>query len=55
MFLAIRKLKLHFYYKKTIQQARKFSLEELKTCHKIFETDLNIKTGKIYTEELRIY
>ncbi len=46
------KLKLHPYVvKKTREQARKFSFEELKKIYqKIFEVDLAIKTGKIKPE-----
>jgi len=48
----IAHLKLHPYViRKSLEQARKFSFEELKKIyHKIFEADLNIKTGKIEPE-----
>lgn len=47
-----KELGLHPYVvKKTIQQARKFSLEELKKIYrKIFQVDLAIKTGKMEPE-----
>lgn len=47
-----KKLRMHpFVLRKTIQQARKFSLEELKKIYqKIFEVDLDIKTGKLDPE-----
>lgn len=47
-----KKLGMHpFVLRKTIQQAKKFSLEELKKIYqKIFEADLNIKTGKLEPE-----
>jgi DNA polymerase-3 subunit delta len=47
-----KRLKMHPYViKKTIQQARRFSFEELKKIYqKIFEAGLNIKTGKIDPE-----
>jgi len=43
------KLKLHPYViRKSIQQARRFTIDELKKIYqKIFQADLNIKTGKI--------
>jgi DNA polymerase-3 subunit delta len=45
-------LGMHPYLiRKTIQQARKFSLQELKKIYqKIFQVDLDIKTGKIEPE-----
>ena len=51
-FTLSKKLNLHPYIiKKTIQQADKFSLEELKTIYqKVFQADFNIKTGKIEPE-----
>jgi len=44
-----RKLKLHPYViRKSIQQAKRFTIDELKKIYqKIFQADLNIKTGKI--------
>ena len=40
-----------YVIKKTIQQARSFSLSELKKIYqKIFQVDLGIKTGKIEPE-----
>jgi len=44
-----QKLKLHPYViRKSIQQARRFTIDELKKIYqKIFQVDLNIKTGKI--------
>lgn len=47
-----KELKMHPYViKKTTWQARNFTLEELKKIyHKIFEVDLNIKTGRIEAE-----
>jgi DNA polymerase-3 subunit delta len=46
------RMKIHPYViRKAIQQARRFSLGELKKIYqKIFEADLNIKTGKIDPE-----
>ncbi len=46
------RLRAHPYViKKTTQQARNFSLDELKKIYqKIFQADLNIKTGKIEPE-----
>lgn len=48
-----RELVMHpFVLKKTMQQMARFSLAELKKIyHKIFEADLNMKTGKIAAEE----
>jgi len=48
----LAKLNLHpFVIRKSIQQARKFSLEELKKIYqKIFRVDLAIKTGKVDPE-----
>lgn len=48
-----KKLGMHpFVFKKTMSQAGRFSLEELKKIYRrIFETDLDIKTGKIMPEE----
>ena len=45
----INKSNLHpFIVKKSYQQAQKFTLQELKKIYqKIFETDLNIKTGRL--------
>jgi len=45
----IKKTKLHpFVVQKNYYQAKKFNIQELKKIYqKIFETDLNIKTGKI--------
>ena len=45
----INKSSLHpFIVKKSYQQAQKFTLQELKKIYqKIFETDLNIKTGRL--------
>lgn len=50
--LISQKLKTHPYIiKKTIPQAKRFTLEELKKIYqKIFEIDLEIKTGKIEPE-----
>jgi len=44
-----QELNLHpFVIKKSLWQARKFSLEELKRIYrKIFQIDLNIKTGRL--------
>lgn len=44
-----KKLNLHpFVFQKNYQQAQKFSLEDLKKIYfLLFETDVNIKTGKI--------
>jgi len=49
MRMLSKKLKLHpFVIKKSIQQARRFTIDELKKIYqKIFQADLNIKTGKI--------
>jgi len=49
MRILSKKLKLHPYViRKSIQQARRFTIDELKKIYqKIFEVDLNIKTGKI--------
>ncbi|MCJ7786863.1 hypothetical protein MUP06_01450 [Patescibacteria group bacterium] len=49
MRILSKKLKLHPYIiRKSIQQARRFTIDELKKIYqKIFEVDLNIKTGKI--------
>lgn len=51
-FALSKKLNLHPYIiKKTIQQADKFSFEELKKIYqKVFQADFNIKTGKIDPE-----
>ena len=48
----INKSKLHpFLVKKSYQQAQRFTLQQLKKIYqKIFETDLNIKTGKMEPE-----
>ena len=48
----INKSKLHpFVVKKSYQQAQRFTLQQLKKIYqKIFETDLNIKTGKMEPE-----
>ena len=48
----INQSKLHpFVVKKSYQQAQKFTLQQLKKIYqKIFETDLNIKTGKMEPE-----
>jgi len=50
--LLSNKLGLHpFVIKKSLEQARKFSLQELKKIYqKIFQADLDIKTGKIEPE-----
>jgi len=50
--MSYEKLRLHPYLlRKTIQLARKFSLEELKKIYrKIFQIDLAMKTGKIEPE-----
>jgi len=52
MRILSRKLGIHPYViGKTIQQMRRFSFEELKKIYrKIFEADLNIKTGKMEPE-----
>jgi len=52
MRILSNKLGIHPYViRKTIQQMRRFSLEELKKIYqKIFEADLNIKTGKMEPE-----
>jgi DNA polymerase-3 subunit delta len=52
MRILSKKLGIHPYViRKTIQQMRRFSFEELKKIYqKIFEADLNIKTGKIDPE-----
>lgn len=52
MRILSERLKIHPYViRKTIQQTKKFTLEELKKIYqKIFETDLAIKTGKIEPE-----
>ena len=49
MRILSKKLKLHPYVvRKSIQQARRFTIDELKKIYrKIFQVDLNIKTGKI--------
>ncbi len=49
MRILSEKLKLHPYViRKSIQQARRFTIDELKKIYqKIFQADLNIKTGKI--------
>ncbi len=51
-FLISKETKLHPYVvKKSYAQAQKFSLSELKKIYqKIFEVDLNIKTGKLEPE-----
>jgi len=48
----INKSKLHpFLVKKSYQQVQRFTLQQLKKIYqKIFETDLNIKTGKMEPE-----
>ncbi|XOB42056.1 MAG: DNA polymerase III subunit delta [Candidatus Nealsonbacteria bacterium] len=49
MRILSEKLKLHPYViRKSIQQAKRFTIDELKKIYqKIFQADLNIKTGKI--------
>jgi DNA polymerase-3 subunit delta len=52
MRILSRKLGIHPYViGKTIQQMRRFSLEELKKIYqKIFEADLSVKTGRVDSE-----
>ncbi len=52
MRILSEKLKLHPYViRKSIQQARRFTIDELKKIYqKIFQADLTIKTGKVEPE-----